>query len=71
MTAPPPDGYDSWDAYMADIEHTEKLWHDLNAQRGLKAIRLAPSLAVCRALLAGQRVPKEALDDRWRSRYGL
>jgi hypothetical protein len=69
--ARPPDGYDSWDDYMADIELAESFWRDEQTQRGLKAVQLAPSLAVCRALLAGQHVPVSQLDQRWRSRYGL
>ncbi len=68
--AAPPEGYDSWDDYMADIEAAETAWRDDEAQRGLKAMRLAPTLAICRALLAGQDVPASELDQRWRRRYG-
>lgn len=66
-----PGDYESWDDYMADIEHVETVWHDQDAQRGLKAMRLAPSLAVCRALLDGQDVPRNALDPGWLRRYGI
>ena len=55
----------------------DELWLDLfpppdaEAQRGLKALMLAPSLAVCRALLAGERVPWQLLDSVQARRYGL
>lgn len=68
--APPPGDYPTWDAYMADVAQFEPRY-DEAAARGLKAMRLAPTLAVCRALLAGQPVPKDALDQRWARRYGV
>jgi hypothetical protein len=37
----------------------------------LKAIRLAPTLEVCEALLRGEKVPVSRLDPRWRKAYGL
>lgn len=62
-----PEGYDSWDAYYDDLER----WREDDATRGLQAMRLAPTLAVYRALLNGEDVPADALDQKWRKRYGL
>jgi hypothetical protein len=36
-----------------------------------KAVRLAPSLEVCGALLRGERVPVSRLDPDWAKAYGL
>ena len=72
MAAAPPDGYPDWDAYMLDVEQAEQAYVlDDTYRRGIKALRLAPSLAVYRALMAGQPVPVAAMDQRWRRRYGL
>jgi hypothetical protein len=67
--AAPPGDYESWHEYMTAFEAADGAWRDAEAQRGLKALRLAPSLRVYQALLAGQPVPYEALDPRWRGRY--
>ncbi len=56
---------------MLDVELRENAWRDEEAQRGLKAMRLAPSLLVYGDLLAGRRVFRSALDPKWRKRYGL
>jgi hypothetical protein len=69
--APPPGDYTSWDEYMQAIELAETWWRADDAQRGLKAMRLSPSLLVCRDLLAGRRVFRSALDQKWARRYGL
>lgn len=69
--AKPPGDYLCWDDYMRDATQTAVRRNDDEAQRGLKAMRLAPSLHVYRALLDGQKVPAAALDQRWRRRYGL
>lgn len=69
--ANPPGDYLCWDDYMQDVAQTAVRHNDDDARRGLKAMRLAPSLAVYRALLDGQKVPAAALDQRWRRRYGL
>ena len=37
----------------------------------LKAIRLAPTLEICEALLRGERVPKGMLDPAWCKAYGI
>jgi len=41
------------------------------ARRGLKALALAPSIAVCQALLRGEAVPWNTLDYWQAKRYGL
>jgi hypothetical protein len=42
-----------------------------HAERGLKAVALAPTLKVCRALLAGERVHWTGLHAIQAERYGL
>ena len=37
----------------------------------LKAVRLAPSIAVCEAILRGEDVPKSQLDPYWAKAYGI
>lgn len=44
---------------------------DEEARRGLKALMVAPSLTVCRALLSGERVPWNTLVYAALRRYGL
>ena len=72
---PPPDGYVSWDEYMVEIERAAVFaagyLHDREHQQGMKAIRLAPTLAVYRALINSEHVPREALDPAWVRRYRL
>lgn len=69
--APPPGDYESWDEFMRDFEASVD--GDLYrwGRRVEKAMRLAPSVAVFEALLAGQEVPVGALDPLWARRYGL
>lgn len=45
---------------------------DLDRQwaRVWRAVLLAPSLDVCEALLAGERVPLDRLDPEWAERFG-
>lgn len=70
-TATPPGSYHCWDDYMRDVEQAAQPWHDDTSLQVGKAMRLAPALAVFRALLAGQVVPVAALDAEWARRYGL
>lgn len=37
----------------------------------LKCVRLAPTLEVCEALMAGRRVARKRLDPYWVRSYGL
>jgi hypothetical protein len=60
-------GYPNFDAYIDDLAG----WRDDDAQRGMAAMRLAPTLAVYRAIMAGEQVPLSALDPQWRFRYRL
>lgn len=39
--------------------------------RGLKAVAVAPSLDICKAILRGERVHWQQLDDRQAPRYGI
>lgn len=39
--------------------------------RTWRAMMLAPTLEVCRALLAGDKVPLSTLDPEWVRRFGL
>lgn len=56
---------------MQAVETAEVAWRDAEAQRGIKAMRLAPDVRVYQALLEGQAVPVSELDPYWRNRYGL
>jgi hypothetical protein len=47
------------------------LREEVESQRGLKAIALAPTLPICRALLAGERVHCSQLHAPGALRYGL
>ena len=40
------------------------------ADRGWRAVMLAPTLEICRALLAGEAVPIDQLDAVWVARFG-
>ena len=40
-------------------------------QVGYRALLLAPTLEIYRALIQGENVPVELLDQRWVKRYGL
>jgi hypothetical protein len=55
----------------ADAAHKAAWRHDRTAIDVGKAMRLAPTILVFRALLDGQPVPADALDQRWVRRYGL
>jgi hypothetical protein len=48
----------------------EPFEEDATAARIWRAIMLAPSLEVCRALLRGETVPLERLDPEWVKRFG-
>jgi hypothetical protein len=57
---------------MQDVELLAADGYDREQMRAVsKALRLAPNIDVFRALLDGQDVPVDALDQRWRRRYGL
>ncbi len=58
-----------WDEYMAELEHQETYWRDESVMRALKAMRLATSLPVYRALIEGQPVPSSQLNQQWLKRY--
>lgn len=56
---------------LQGVDHEDAAWREEEAQRGIKAMMLAPTLAIYRALLQGQQVPVSALDPTWAKRYGL
>ena len=41
------------------------------AQVLLRAVRLAPDLETCEAILRGARAPRSRLDPKWAKAYGL
>jgi hypothetical protein len=47
------------------------LREEMESLRGLKALALAPTLLLCRALLRGERIHWSQLDQRGAKRYGL
>ena len=52
----------------------ERSWQDATEpelRHLYAAIMLAPTLAICEALLRGEHVPVERLDPEWAERYGL
>lgn len=49
--------------------HTQQ--QDDEYRVGMKAMLLAPTLAIYQALLQNQEVPVDALDPGWRRRYRL
>lgn len=48
-----------------------RTWADRHADRGLKAMALAPTLDLCRSLLRGERVHWGLLDAAQAPRYGI
>jgi hypothetical protein len=62
--------YDSWDANAAKRRADYEANRDLSL-RISKAMELAPTIAVFDSLLAGEDVPRSALDQRWVKRYRL
>ncbi len=69
-TAPPPGDYTCWDDYMRDVEQLERERYDAHLSRRItKAMRLAPTALVFCALLEGQPVPHDAMDQEWLRRY--
>ena len=53
----------------------EAAWYDsserLNSLKLLRAIRLAPTLDICEAILRREPVPRSALDPQWAKAYRL
>jgi hypothetical protein len=43
---------------------------DEEASRGWRALMLAPTLEICRALLRGESVPVDKLRAEWVARFG-
>jgi hypothetical protein len=56
-----------FEAFLHRIDDREAA----EARRGLRALALAPTLALCQALLRGEQVPLEQLRQDAVRRYGL
>jgi hypothetical protein len=63
------------DAFLAALEPVLAKFRDTRERREslelLKAVRLAPSLEICEALLRSEKVPRSALDFFWVRAYAL
>lgn len=57
--------------YLRSLEAHIDMRLDVEAQRGWKAIMLAPNIEICRALLRGERVPWNTLNYFQAERFGL
>ena len=61
-------------ARLAVEQDPVRLWLESDERRAslelLKAVRLAPTLEVCEALLRGEKVPRSQLSREWLGRYG-
>lgn len=60
-----------WEAIGPHVDKYRDTRERREAETILKAVRLAPALNVCEALLRGEPVPKTRLDPSWRKAYGL
>ena len=58
-----------WDDYIDAFLAAYARDRDDEAQRGIRAMRLAPTLSIYRALMKGQKVPVRQLDPFWRRQY--
>lgn len=58
------------EAVLAELEAFLRAREE-QAERGLKALMIAPTLELCRALLRGERVPWNVLRYDQLRRYGL
>ena len=65
------DGLHETDALLAALATFRDTYERRESLRLLRAVRLAPSLEVCEAILRRERVPKSRLDPLWTERYGL
>lgn len=63
------------DPFLDSLEPVLAKFRDTRARREslalLRAVRLAPTLEVCEAILRGGRVPLSRLDPHWAKAYGL
>lgn len=60
-----------WQQYLDAFGAWVDAQRELDAVRGLQAMQLAPTLDIYRALIAGEDVPKDRLDPKWRRAYGI
>ena len=68
-------GVDDTDRLLSALEPVLAKYRDTRARREslhiLRALRLAPDLATCEAILRGDRVPRSRLDPEWARAYGM
>lgn len=55
---------------LALLDRIDPRWEQ-EANRLWRAMMLAPTLSICRALLRGECVPVSSLRPEWARRYGL
>ena len=60
----------AFERLLAEVEQDRERRLFDEYQRGIKAMRLAPTLEICRALLRGESVPVSCLDQEWFVRLG-
>jgi hypothetical protein len=58
-------------ALLDELERARSRRRAEEADRGWRAMMLAPTLEICRALLRGECVPVSRLDALWVRRFGL
>jgi hypothetical protein len=59
------------DLALANIRRLNEQRSDAESLALIKAVRLAPTLQICEALLRGDHVPRSRMDPEWLRRYGL
>jgi hypothetical protein len=59
------------DEYLDADARAHRIEPDVDASRGWKAMMLAPTIEICQALLANERVPWWKLNIAQAQRYGL
>lgn len=75
MSAAPEFVPDEADRFLDALEPVLVKFRSTRERRGslaiARAVRLAPDLETCEAILQGDRVPKARLDPEWAKAYGL
>lgn len=66
---------DETDRLLEALDPLLERFRDTRARREslglLRAVRLAPDLETCEAIVRGERVPRRRLDPHWTRAYGL
>jgi hypothetical protein len=61
----------AFERLLSEIEREHEQRQREEANRGWRAMMLAPTLEIYRALLRGESVPVSALDPLWVRRFGV